>query len=123
MSGSRRCSDSRIRIVHCAFSCRRRTAGLVVTTIRWFLSLLRSLHWFRCVCDRGALCPCARRLCGSKSLQEPGCAPVELGDWLNHKRGPEVVRYLVVSRRNARPFVSITRLGLRENGRPSLVGT
>ena len=39
---------------------------------------------------------------------------MELGLWLIKQRGLEVVRYLVVSRRKARPFVSITKLGLRE---------
>jgi hypothetical protein len=36
-----------------AFLCRRRTAGLAVATVRWIWT----------VCDRRALCPCARPLC------------------------------------------------------------
>ena len=49
--------------------------------------------WFWSVCSGNALYPCARALSWTEQLQEPCCAPVELGHRLINKRGPDVVEH------------------------------
>jgi hypothetical protein len=61
--------------------CRTWNTGLAVASDLWFWS----------ACSGNASCPCAPALCGTEQLQEPCCAPVELGHRSINKRGPDVV--------------------------------
>ena len=78
--------------------------------------------WFWSVCSGNALYPCARALFWTEQVQEPCCAPVELGHRLINGAAQTSLN-MVRSRRKARPFGLSTKLGLQENGRPSPKGT
>src|SRR5262245_28444979 len=49
--------------------------------------------WFWSACSGNALCPGARALCWTEQLEEPCCAPVELGHRPINKRGPDAVEH------------------------------
>jgi hypothetical protein len=59
----------------------------------------------------------------NRVASEMRCAPVELGHWLINMREAQRSLDMILCRQEAETFVPSTKMGLQENGRPSLIGT